>query len=79
MSMKEKAVKAKEYMKEYKTEIALSIAGGCMLAAGVAIGWKSCLKSLGLNKDMNVIMNKDINKWFDHVNATYSGPVSLAY
>lgn len=79
MSIKEKVVKAKEYVKENKTEIAISVVGGCMLAAGYMIGWKGCLKTLGLNKDMNVIMNKDINKWFDHVSATYSGPVSVAY
>lgn len=74
MSIKEKVVKAKEYVKENKTEIAISVVGGCMLAAGVAIGWKGCLKSLGLNGDMNVIINKNVNKWFDHVNATYPGP-----
>lgn len=74
MSIKEKVVKAKEYVKENKTEIAISVVGGCILAAGVAIGWKGCLKSLGLKEGMNVITNKDINKWFDHVNATYPGP-----
>lgn len=28
-----------------------------------------------------MITNKDINKWFDHVNATYSGPgkMKIAY
>lgn len=74
MSIKEKVVKAKEYVKENKTEIAISVVGGCMLAAGVAIGWKDCLKSLGLNEGMNVIINKNVNEWFDHVNATYPGP-----
>lgn len=78
MSMKEKVVKAKEYVKENKTEIAISVVGGCMLAAGVAIGWKGCLKSLGLNGDMNVITNKDINKWFDHVKTTYPRRVKIA-
>lgn len=73
MSIREKVVKAKEYVKENKTEIAISVVGGCMLAAGVAIGWKGCLKSLGLTEGMNVITNKDINKWFDHANATYPG------
>ena len=81
MSIKEKVVKAKEYVKENKTEIAISVVGGCMLAAGFVIRWKGCLKSLGLKEDMNVITNKDINKWFDHVNATYPGPgmMSVAY
>ena len=74
MSIKEKVVKAKEYVKENKTEIAISVVGGCMLAAGFVIGWKGCLKSLGLNGDMNVIINKNVNEWFDHVNATYPGP-----
>lgn len=74
MSIKEKVVKAKEYVKENKTEIVISVVGGCMLAAGVAIGWKSCLKSLGLKEGMNVITNENINKWFNHVNATYPGP-----
>lgn len=74
MSIKEKVVKAKEYVKENKTEIAISVVGGCMLAAGFVVGWKGCLKSLGLNGDMNVIINKNVNKWFDHVNATYPGP-----
>ena len=74
MSIKEKVVKAKEYVKENKTEIAISVVGGCMLTAGFVIGWKRCLKSLGLNGDMNVITNKNVNKWFDHVNATYPGP-----
>lgn len=75
MSIKEKVVKAKEYVKENKTEIAISVVEGCMLAAGVVIGWKGCLKSLGLNEGMNVITNKNINKWFDHVTATYPDPV----
>lgn len=81
MSMKEKAVKAKEYVKEHKTEIAFSVVGGCMLVAGITLGWKGCLKSLGLNEGMNVITNKEINKWIDHVNATYPGPgmMSVAY
>lgn len=74
MLIKEKVVKAKEYVKENKTEIAISVVGGCMLAAGFVIGWKGCLKSLGLNEDMNVIINKNVNEWFDHVNATYPGP-----
>ncbi len=74
MSIKEKVVKAKEYVKENKTEIAISVVGGCMLAAGFVVGWKCCLKSLGLNGDMNVIINKNVNEWFDHVNATYPGP-----
>lgn len=74
MSIKGKVVKAKEYVKENKTEIAISVVGGCMLAAGFVIGWKGRLKSLGLNEDMNVIINKNVNKWFDHVNATYPGP-----
>lgn len=39
MSIKEKVVKAKEYVKENKTEIAISVVGGCMLAAGFVIGW----------------------------------------
>ena len=78
MSIKEKVVKAKEYVKENKTEIAISVVGGCILAAGVAIGWKGCLKSLGLTEGMNVITNKDINKWFDHANATYPGGVRIA-
>lgn len=73
MSIKEKVVKAKEYVKENKTEIALSVAGGCMAAAGVVIGWKCCLKSLGVKEGMNVITNKNINKWFEHVSATYPG------
>lgn len=78
MSMKEKAVKAKEYVKENKREIAISVVGGCMLAAGFVIGWKGCLKSLGLNEDMNVIINKNVNKWIDHVNATYPGRANIA-
>lgn len=77
MSIREKVVKAKEYMKENKTEIAISVVGGCMLAAGFVIGWKGCLKSLGLKEGMNVITNKDINKWFDHVSATYPGGVNV--
>lgn len=77
MSIKGKVVKAKKYVKENKTEIAISVVGGCMLAAGFVIGWKGCLKSLGLNEDMNVITNKNVNKWFDHVNATYPGRVNV--
>lgn len=77
MSIKEKVVKAKEYVKENKTEIAISVVGGCMLAAGFVIGWKGCMKSLGLKEGMNVITNENVNKWFDHVDATYPGPGTM--
>ena len=71
MLMERKLVKAKDYLKENKKEIAVAVAGSCICAAGFALGWKLCLKSNGIKKGNHVIISDVINHWLDSVLHTY--------
>ncbi len=72
MSIKEKAVKVKEYVKNNKREIAVSVYGGCMLAVGFVIADRTCFRRRGLNGRMNVITSDSINNFVDDIKSTYS-------
>ena len=71
MLMERKLVKAKEYLKENKKDIAIAVAGSCICAIGFTAGWYGCMKSNGLKKGRHLITDDNLNAWLNNVDLTY--------